>query len=269
VSRSVSQTGSLKWDAANITDGFFVLQIPNTYNLLISELDQENLPVSFEYQLDGMTPIMYSSVGDFDEGNVFQFHVPSKKITYTIVSLPGEVSELPSEIQQPGSIALLEGNRLVAVDSNATEATPESLMSNGKTSFTQTVEEVKEQSPEIYSYNNCAGSVDITHQIASTSIQEITDMTGNKFGVELPVTTWLKFVADIEKQYSIKNQEIKNNSIILVVPPGENIEFSVVRRQTWESGIATLNANGVDIVQPYQFLGNEEIVYQQQKLPCP
>lgn len=253
-----------------ISDGIFVLRIPNTY-----ELNLENLGLPIDkspfvdiFEGDGQYRLG-TWIDPFNEGDTREFYIPSKNMRYVLKVLPGDISQLPAEIQQPGSVALMEGNRLVAVDPNAAQATPESNVGNDKTSFTQTVEDIKNQSPEIYSYNNCSGSINITHEITSTNIQEITDTTGGKFGIELPVTTWLKFVANIEKQYSIKNQEIKTNSITLVVPPKENIEFSVVKQQTWVSGVAILNVNGVDISEPYKFLKNEKIDYQQQKLTCP
>ena len=253
-----------------ISDGIFVLHISNTYELNLENLGMpvDETPFVQIAEDDGQDRFG-AWIDPFNEGDSREFYIPSKNIRYVVMVLPGDASQLPVEIQQPGSIALLEGNRLVAVDPNIAEPTPASIPDNKKASFAQTVEEVKEQLPEIYSYNNCSGSVDITHQITYTSIQEITDTSGGKFGVELPVTTWLRFVADVEKQYSIKNQEIKTTSVTLVVPPGEYIEFSVIKQQTWVSGIAILSDNGVDITEPYQFLKNEKIVYQQQKLTCP
>jgi len=253
-----------------ISDGIFVLRVPNTYELNLENLGMPINEAPFvQINEDDEQNRFGAWIDPFNEGDTREFYIPSKNIRYVLKVLPGDISQLPAEIQQPGSIALVEGNRLIAVDPNNTEATPDPDKSNSQTSFTQMIEEVKEQPPEIYSYNNCLGSVDITHEIISTNIQEITNTTGGKFGIELPVTTWLKFVADIEKQYSIKNQEIKMNSITLVVPPGENIEFSVVMKQTWISGVAVLNVGGVDISKPYQFLKSENIDYQQQMLPCP
>ncbi|GAB1472077.1 hypothetical protein MASR2M66_29550 [Chloroflexota bacterium] len=253
-----------------ISDGIFVLRIPNTYELNLGNI---GLPA-------GEMPFVQINEGDeqnrigvwidpFNEGESQEFYIPTKNIRYILKVLPGDFSQLPLEIQQPGSIALTEGNRLIAVDPDMVEPTPESIIDNSKTSFSQTVEDIKEQTSEVFSYNNCIGSVDINHQITYTSIQEITDTTGGKFGIELPVTTLIKFVADIEKQYSIKNQEIKTNSITLTVPPGKNIEFSVFKQQTWISGVATLNVNDVDISKAYQFLKSEKIVYQEQELTCP
>jgi len=253
-----------------ISDGIFVLRIPNIYELNLGNI---GLPA-------GEMPFVQINEGDeqnrigvwidpFNEGESREFYIPTKNIRYILKVLPGDFSQLPLEIQQPGSIALTEGNRLIAVDPDTVEPTPESIIDNSKTSFSQTVEDIKEQTPEVFSYNNCIGSIDINHQITYTSIQEINDTTGSKFGIELPVTTLIKFVADIEKQYSIKNQEIKTNSITLIVPPGKNIEFSVFKQQTWISGVATLNVNGVDISKAYQFLKSEKIVYQEQELTCP
>jgi hypothetical protein len=253
-----------------ISDGIFVLRVPNTYELNLENLGMPINEAPFvQINEDDEQNRFGTWIDPFNEGDTHEFYIPSKNIRYVLKVLPGDISQLPAEIQQPGSIALMEGNRLIAVDPNNTESTSEPVESNSQTSFTELIEEVKEQPPEIYSYNNCLGSVDITHEIISTNIQEITNTTGGKFGVELPVTTWFKFVTDIEKQYSIKNQEIKMNSITLVVPPGENIEFSVVMKQTWVRGVAVLNVGGVDISKPYQFLKSENIDYQQQMLPCP
>ncbi|HLO28291.1 MAG TPA: hypothetical protein VK249_04100 [Anaerolineales bacterium] len=273
VGRAVSHRGELPENHLGVIDGLFEIEFPNAYKFAIADFEANQAPLDFQMtsrhnNFIFSRKVIYSWIPEFPEGADATIEMKSKNVRYTIMVLPGDSSELPEALQQPGSLQLVEGNRLVLIDPRTAGLPPESF-GDEKTSFAQTVEEVKEKQPETYSYNNCAGSVDIAHQITNTTIHEITDTTGGKFGVELPVKTWLKLVADIEKEYNVKNQEIKTVAVTLVVPPGENVEFSVVKRQTWVSGIAQLNANGINIAEPYQVLKNEELVYQEQKLSCP
>ena len=182
--------------------------------------------------------------------------------------LAGDVSQLPAEVQKPGSVALLEGNRLVAVDPNIPASTPQPSPSD--TRFDQVVEKNNEFSPIIFPINNCGGTAEVKQEVTQTYIHEIVDESILKLGVEIPVLDWLKIVAEIERRYGISDKQITTYSTMLTVPAGQNIQYTVIRKQTWESGRAIVVSNGVEISAPYTILKSEtfEVENSEQK-PCP
>jgi len=252
-----------------IVDGLFVLHIPNTY-----ELNLENIGLP-----KNEAPFVQISEGDgqdrlgvwidsLNEGDSREFYIPTKNIKYTIMVLAGDVSQLPAEVQKPGSVALLEGNRLVAVDPNIPASTPQPSPSD--TRFDQVVEKNNEFSPIIFPINNCGGTAEVKQEVTQTYIHEIVDESIWKLGVEIPVLDWLKIVAEIERRYGISDKQITTYSTMLTVPAGQNIQYTVIRKQTWESGRAIVVSNGVEISAPYTILKSEtfEVENSEQK-PCP
>ena len=253
-----------------VIDGLFTLRVPNTY-----KLDPNNIgtPAS-ESKF-----IKVTGTGDFTnlaawmdsikEGEIRDFYIPSKNFSYKLIVLPGPISQLPAEIQQPGSIALLDKNRLVAVDPNAKEPVSQSILTNSQARFDQVAETTNASSPAIFPLNNCGGGDNLKQEITQTYIHTIVDESSVKLGVALPLTNWLQVAVEIEKHYGITKNQITTYSTTLNVPPGQNIEYTILRKQTWESGVAVVN-NGVEITAPYLILKNEyfEVANSLQKA-CP
>ena len=91
-----------------------------------------------------------------------------------------------------------------------------------------------------------------------------------KIGIEIPILDWLTISAEIERHYGISDKEVTTYSTTLTVPAGQNIQYTVVRRQTWETGVAVVTSNGVEISAPYRILKSEtfEVSNSEQK-SCP
>jgi len=256
-----------------VTDGLFILRITNTYKLSLENagIPAENMPFVLVYDtnIGGWTHAdgLAAWIDPFYEGNSRDFYIPSKNIHYTLVVLSGDVSQLPAEIQQPGSLALLDGNRLVAVDPNAPAPTPQPAFSNNLADFQQVTEDVQEFPPAIFPINNCGGAADVKQEITQTYIHEIIDESRQKLGIELPVLDWLTIVAEIERHYGISDREITTYTTTLTVPAGQNIQYTVVRKQIWETGVAAVTSNGVQISAPYRILKSEtfEVANSEQK----
>lgn len=270
---TTSTSGILSWYSSGVSDGIFVLHSPNTY-----QLSKEDFPIEFyiepplkfpDYNAWTSPLFLYTWIDNYEEGSVYPVYISSKKITYTIVSLAGDISKLPAEIQQPGSVSLLDGNRLVAVDPNAPEPAPQSAYSNSQAQFEQVTENVTEFPPAIFPLNNCGGGAEIKQEISQAYIHEIIDESKTKFGIELPLTDWLKIVFEVEKHYGISDKQITTYSTTLTVPAGQNVEYTVIRQQTWENGVAIVN-DGIEVSAPYRILKSEtfEVVNSQQK-SCP
>lgn len=250
-----------------LADGVFILQIPNTYQLSGNRVGAPLTDLPFiQVREEGGTEVLGTWIDSFAEGDTREFYVPSKNLRYILKVLPGDLSLLPAEIQEPGSIALLDGNRLVAVDPNAPESTPQSAISNSQARFEQITEQITEFPATIFPLNNCGGGAEIKQEITQAYIHEIIDESNIKFGIELPLTDWLKIIFEVEKHYGISDKEITTYSTTLTVPAGQNVEYTVIRKQTWESGVAIVN-DGVEISAPYRILKSEtyEVTNSQQK----
>lgn len=263
-----------------ISDGLFAVSASNTYQLLYHTLgvDPRNLSL-FEAVIDPQylgkmlvkgTYVLAAWMDPLFEGETREFFIPSKQIRYTIVVLPGDVSQLPAEIQQPGSVALGEGNRLVAVNPGAPHPEPQAAFTNTMSRFEQVAESVIEFSPVIFPINNCGGGADIQQQVTQTFLHEIVDESRLRLGVEIPVKNWAKISAEIERHYGITDQQITTYATTLIVPAGQNIQYTIVRKQIWESGVVVLVSEGVEIYAPYRILKGEafEVKNSEQK-DCP
>lgn len=258
-----SETNSRRVDGGlGIADGIFVLHIQNTYELLSPESSFTLI------QLNENDNALATWADPLNEGDFREFYVPAKNLKYTLVALSGELSQLPAEIQQSGSVALLDGNRLVAVDPNSPEPTPPSFY--GATRFEQITESVDELSNSVFPINNCGGATDVKQEITHTYIHEIIDETSEKLGIEIPIIDWLKIVAEVGKKYGTSDKEITSYSTTLIVPAGKNIEYTVLRKQVWENGVAIIANDGIEISGAYRILKNEvfEVANSEQK-SCP
>jgi hypothetical protein len=204
IARAVTSTGEYRGVSQGIRidnnlgifDGLFVIHIPNTYELSTNNFDLS--ATSFVQASEGSYIYLMSWVDPFYEGDIREYYIAQKNIRYTLMVLPDAISQLPAEIQQPGSVALLEGNRLVAVDPNAPEPTPQSAFPNEHAQFEQVTEQIIEFPAAIFPLNNCGGGAEIKQEITQTYIHEIIDESNIKFGIELPLTNWLKILFEVE-----------------------------------------------------------------------
>ncbi|GAB1472084.1 hypothetical protein MASR2M66_29620 [Chloroflexota bacterium] len=136
--------------------------------------------------------------------------------------------------------------------------------------FEQVTEDIKEFPPTSFPINNCGGVAEVTQEVAYSYTHEVVDETGAKLGVDIPVVEWLGVVAEIEKRYAITDKETTSYSTTLTVPAGQNIRYTVIRKQTWESGIVVKNTNGIETRAAYSVLKNESIeVANSEILGCP
>lgn len=256
-------------DGLGIADGIFIISVLNTYELNLENLGVPPEQASFVQVQDSDSNLgVLVNTFDFNEGDRREYYIPSKNLRYILIALAGDVSQLPQEIQQVGSLRLLDGNRLVAINPNESKSTPQPF--SGATRFEQVTESVNELSNSVFPINNCGGTTDIKQEITHTYIHEIIDESSEKLGIEVPLLDWLKIVAEVGHKYGTTDKEITTYSTTLTVPAGKNIEYTVLRKQIWESGVAIMNNNGIEISAAYRILKNEtfEVANSEQKT-CP
>jgi hypothetical protein len=141
---------------------------------------------------------------------------------------------------------------------------------NDTVRFEQVSQEEKDFPPTSFPIYNCGGQSNVMQEVSYSYTHEVIDETRAKFGVEIPVAKWLSIVAEIEKRYGITDKETTTYSTTLIVPAGQNIRYTVIRKQTWESGIAIKNSNGIETKAAYRVLKSESIeVANSELLSCP
>ena len=278
IARAVSATGQLEVDRfvetsrgesingnIGVVDGLFALRADNPYKLTMDTLGVPPNQFDFVDSYDAgrndwnKRHVIANWMDPYYEGEVREFFIPSKNIEYTVVSLIGPISDLPAEIQQPNSTELRDGNRLVAIDPNQANATPQprSLL-DGTVKLYDLQESVVPFDPIRFPLNNCGGSADLVQRYTKTYLHKIIDETKIKFGVEVPILSWLKAVAEVESRYGVEQDQVTTFDTVLTVPAGKRADYTIVRKQVWESGLADV-PNGNDTISvAYRVLKQED-----------
>ena len=139
------------------------------------------------------------------------------------------------------------------------------LMSSASIKFSNISETTEKASSAIFPINNCSGTAEVKQEIKQTYIHTI-----NENGVEVPILQWKKIVAEIERHYGFSANQIETYSITFTAAAKQNIEFTIDVIQTWESGIASVVIDGVQITTPYRILTNESYeVKNTKQISCP
>lgn len=257
-----------------VVDGIFYLSVPNTYELTFSDLTAESYEFPFfegRKVFDKSTyDVLATWMSPLNENTIQEFYVPSKNTRYSVFVFPGTISQLPRELQISGSVALLDGNKLIAIDPTGTQATPQPLAIADIIKFSNTKTENTVSNTSVSTLYNCSGTSEIWIEMKQTFVHTITDNSKGIFGVQIPNPDWKNIVPEIEKHYGIAENQIGFFSIKLIAPAGKDIEFTTRHVKTWESGTIIITRNGVEISAPYRIQVKEtlELIKSEQK-PCP
>lgn len=257
-----------------VSDGVFYLSVPNTYELKSSDLISDYIfPLFSEGKVD-----LYGNIYDVNaawlnyvvEEELMDFQVPSKKTHYFLFVFSGKASQLPSKIQAPGSVELLDGYKLVAINPIQPQSTPEPLLTADSVLFSQIYETEDQVSNEIISINNCNGSFKVEQEISRTYIHEFNDETEKELGIKTTESDWAIIVREIEWHYAMSENQISSQTLKLTAMPGESIEFRVVGKKIWEHGKAFVVRNGVETSAFYRILINQTLdVVEAKQKTCP
>ncbi len=140
---------------------------------------------------------------------------------------------------------------------------PETVRLEGVTEY------VQDFPYKVIPLNNCAGNTDVEKVITETYTHEVINETKERLGIEIPMFVWLKIVADIENHYGVTTTTQETDSTTLKAQAGEYIEYTLVHKQTWESGTIISSNSGNQISASYRILKNEIIgVGNSEKKTC-
>jgi hypothetical protein len=251
-----------------VTDGFFKIEIPNTYKITTEQFS-ENETDLLRNDLQTLKIVF----GDVSEGFSQSFFVPSRKLTYTIKILEGDINALPPEILQSGSTRLSADGQIVVVLPNSPTGETgqggnyiENIDYGTRTEFVET-------NKLTIPINNCAGSMEVSQMYSQTQtfVHQYTAEVGVNLGVEIPMVAWLSLVPELQASYGYENGQIDTQTVEynMAAAPGTNIIYTVTWNEVWESGTANVSNGSDAILVPFRAKTNLIYDIASEKRNCP
>lgn len=256
VGRAVSITGKPKFNDV-VTDGYFNVKTPNIYEINAMELLNEKASLNITHNLQSM----YISLGENKEGFAESFSLPSRKLTYVVKILAGDISSLPPEMLQPGSTRLRDDGQIIValpgyVSANGTQTSGIFVQDISYAIKTEQVETNKLTVP----INNCAGSVEVSQKYTQTQtfVHQYTGEIGFNIGVEIPLPLWAKLTPEFTAKYGFENGQVDTRTVEynMAAAPGTNVIYIVTWSEVWESGAANVINGNDTIVVPFRVKTN-------------
>jgi hypothetical protein len=282
VGRSVTAIGEFPGDETyaawnkptgsdGITDGIFIITVPNTYGLTQKIMNKENSGVDFKYadkfygwRLWVEYNLISGWVGEIPEGNSLILPVAPKNISYTVKVINGEYANLPPEIKEIGSTLLKDDGTIVVVSKN--------IPSNGTLTANNitieginyaTTSEIVELNKFTVPIDNCAGSVRVSQKYtqSQTFIHEYHEETSAGVSLELPIF-FVKIVPELQTRYGYQNGQIETKTVEydMAAEPYTKVTYIVTWQEVWENGVAKVNSNGTPI--EVNFKAKTNLIYK-------
>lgn len=256
IGRAVSDTGKSGF-GDDITDGFFSIKIQNTYEIKSGEMTIEDLPVLVRHDFQSM----YIMLDEQTEGSSKELFVPSRKLTYVVKILEGDVNSLPPEMLQPGSTRLSDGGQIIvalpgSISADGTQTSGIFVKNIDYATKTERVETNKLTVP----INNCSGSMEVSQRYtqAQTFVYQYTGEVGFNIGVEIPFIAWAKLTPEFTAKYGFENGQVDTRTVEynMAAAPGTNVVYIVTWSEVWESGAANVTNGNDTIVVPFRVKTN-------------
>ncbi len=252
VGRTITEVGGGEFSEEGVTDGYFSIQVPNTYEISEDRFDF----TAFEVKTDSGT--IFSSkqtiwFGDMVEGGLYEIPVPTKNLSYFIKIFATKSIYLPPEMLEDGSTLLTEDNEIVlTLDWGDDELPSDSRILIQGITYNVSQESV-EINTEIIPIDNCNGNSSVLQEISvsQTIYHEYTTEVGATAGLNLPIPVgWPNILVELQAKYGFKQGEINSKQVssTIEVQPGTNVMYTVTWLETWESGIAVVKA-GTDLLE--------------------
>ena len=256
VGRNISAAGKSGFTEI-VTDGFFSVTIPNSYEITSSQMSNDNMSLNIQHDLLSM----YVQLGEKHEGYIESFFVPSRKLTYVVKILEGDINSLPLEMLQPGSTHLRDDGQIIvalpgSISADGTQTSGIFVQDISYATKTEQVETNKLTVP----INNCAGSVEVSQKYTQTQtfVHQYTGEVGFNIGVEIPLPLWMKLTPEFTAKYGFENGQVDTRSVEynMAAAPGTNVVYIVTWSEVWESGAANVLNGNDTIVVPFRVKTN-------------
>lgn len=111
VGRTITGVGESDLSEEGITDGYFAIEIPNTYEIPENRFDFTGFEVKTDRSILPSRQTIW--FGNMVEGGLYEIPVPVKNLSYFIKIFATNITYLPTEILEEGSTRLTEDHEVV------------------------------------------------------------------------------------------------------------------------------------------------------------
>ncbi|GAB1472076.1 hypothetical protein MASR2M66_29540 [Chloroflexota bacterium] len=256
VGRNISTAGKSGFTDI-VTDGYFSVTTPNIYEITAYQIPNEEMLLNIKHDFLSL----YIQLGEKNEGYTESFFVPSRKLTYVVKILDGDINSLPPEILQPGSTRLRDDGQIIvdlpgSISADGTQTSGIFVQDISYAKKTERVETNKLTVP----INNCAGSVEVSQKYSQsqTFVHQYTGEVGFNIGIEIPFAAWAKLTPEFTAKYGFENGQVDTRTVEynMAAAPGTNVVYIVTWSEVWETGTANVINGNDTIVVPFRVKTN-------------
>ncbi len=275
VARTYTYRGEFPESGFGITDGLFIVEIPNPYRFSLADFNDNKVP--FEFRLlkrsDGFLQshwTLYHWFPEFREGGWEVIHFPSKNIYYIVRVLEGDRSTLPAEIGQPGSTEMRDDGRIVAVPVSPVPVIPLESGVQIQGVATSGQYELTPFAPVTEKVDNCKGQTDIISKFSRS--QTFLHKYSISGGANVPIGIWKLIVVQLEGKYGYEESELETRTAetSITARPGTIQVIHLTWKEIWENGsVDVIQSDGQLLSVPYvaKIRLDQEITSETQACP--
>lgn len=254
VGRTVTEVGRSDLSEEGITDGFFTIKIPNTYEIPENRFDFTGFEVKTDRTLLRSRQTIW--FGNMVEGRLYEVPVPVKNLSYFIKVFATNTAYLPPEMLEEGSTRLTRDNEVVlTLDGEEGEFSSDnrSLIQGIQTNVSQETVEINR---EIFSIENCQGNsvLSQTTSAIQTFYHEYETEVKGAMQADLFLLAKLPILLELQARYGFVQGQInsKEVSFNMEAQPETNVTYTLIWLETWESGIAIVEIESERLEVPFR-----------------
>lgn len=253
VGRTFTEVGENDLSEEGMTDGHFAIEIPNTYEIPENRFDFSGFEVKTDRTVLSSRQIIW--FGNMVEGGLYEIPVPTKNVSYFLKIFATHSAYLPQEMLEEGSTRLNKDNDVVLALAGdiGQELLPDNpiLIQDIQPDVSQ---KTVETNREIFAIENCKGNSVLSQEAGSTQTfyhQYETELSATA-NLDLPIRVPL--LLELQAKYGFVEGEVNSKQVTfnMEAQPGTNVTYTLIWLETWESGIAIVEAESERIEVPYR-----------------
>jgi hypothetical protein len=273
IGRSVTNMGEFPQSKRGIHDGFFVIQVQNSYQLPSESF--HGITLSRAFSMPG--GYYYTWFDELEEGSLTTIPVPSKNIKYVLKVLNGDISNFPSALLIPGSTTLKNDNGIVVSLAMTSSAQTSAVIPTENDKIQDVLYATNTETVEINKItvpiNNCGGSAEVIQKYiqSQTFIYEYQASAEGGVGLNIPLPFgWANLILELQARYGFEQGQIDSRTIetTLNADAGTNQAYMITWKEIWESGSGTVLTGGDTITIPFRVRTNVIHSIDSQQLSC-
>lgn len=270
IGRTISSIGENPVPELNkegLTDGYFQIEIPNTYEIASNQFDFRYVTEEPHYWIkEGNwfddTDFMNTWLGSIEVGELYEIPVASKNLSYHMKIFTSDITNLPPEIMEENSTRLSNTGQVVLNLTGTDQASGERILIQGITfEDKQDIVEIEKNTILI---NNCGGNSPVTQEYSSAEIFYNEYKTETMVGADIDIPTpigWPKILVELEAKYGFEQGQINSQEVSysMEAQSKTRVTYIITWSEVWESGIALVETDDGSLEVPFRVRTN--IIY--------